>query len=231
MGEPVFGDELRRLREQLGLSLKKFAKLVHYDSGYLSKIENGLKPPTKTLAKVCDEALGAGERLSALVSPRAASTSSRWNLLGYLNRLSGDEAAAHNAWSTGIKHIAACAGRGKRSNLRVQSWLANIEACVGHTERARAAIVRLTEAEPHNGYIKYRLTHVLAELGDAEAAIRMLREAVQDGFLSVPLLLQEERLGLSCLIDLPEYRQVRLVLQQNVDRAKNKYARPPEGAD
>ncbi|MGQ0777353.1 MAG: helix-turn-helix domain-containing protein [Pseudonocardiales bacterium] len=522
MGEPVFGDELRRLREQLGLSLKKFAKLVHYDSGYLSKIENSLKPPTKTLAKACDEALGAGERLSALVSPRAASTSSRktqdgvrlagnglpplipqsgillpvvidgryillpldaatvagrglalamnlapslgdpsrletksanvelayelylrgqgllatnerqrieaaatlldrtldidprftraqaahgyamwrqyfsgwrselstleralgdvdaalrldpdsigahttliricwdmgwheralelgraiyekncdsldatlafaralnnggvaeaalpltlavlqvdptnptamklliwnhlmvgnypsalevarlylptyprdantrwavalahlgtgdvyaaiyaardavaadpddvtaWNLLGYLNRLSGDEAAAHNAWSTGIKHIAACAGRGKRSNLRVQSWLANIEACVGHTERARAAIVRLTEAEPHNGYIKYRLTHVLAELGDAEAAIRMLREAVQDGFLSVQLLRQEERLGLSCLIDLAEYRQVRLVLQQNVDRAKNKYASPPEGAD
>ncbi|MGI9000798.1 MAG: helix-turn-helix domain-containing protein [Pseudonocardia sp.] len=518
MGEPVFGDELRRLREQRGLSLNKFAKLAHYDPGYLSKVENGLKPPTKALAKACDEVLGSDVRLSALVPPRAASTSSRrtqdgvrlagdglspptpqsgvqlpvvidgrhillpldaaavagrglalamnlapslgdpsrletkpanverayelylrgqgllatnerqrieaaatlldraldidprftraqaargyamwrqyfsgsesepstleralgdvdavlrldphsigahtaliricwdmgwheralelgraiyekncdsldatlafaralnnsgmaetalpltlavlevdptnptalkllvwnhlmigdfpsaleaarlylpayprdantrwavalahlgsgdvnsaiyaaraavaadpddvtaWNLLGYLNRLSGDEVAAHHAWSTGIEHVAARAGRGKRRNLRVQSWLANIEACVGHAERARAAIVRPTEAEPHNGYLKYRLTHVLAELGDAEAAIRMLREAIQDGFLSVQLLRQEERLGLSCLIDLAEYRQVRLVLQQNVDRAKSKYASSP----
>ncbi|MCA1675094.1 MAG: helix-turn-helix domain-containing protein, partial [Actinobacteria bacterium] len=77
MGEPVFGDELRRLREQHGLSLKKFAKLVHYDPGYLSKIENGLKPPTRALAQACDEALGTGTRLSSLVPPRAASTSSR----------------------------------------------------------------------------------------------------------------------------------------------------------
>ncbi|MGH3972523.1 MAG: helix-turn-helix domain-containing protein [Pseudonocardiaceae bacterium] len=37
MGEPVFGDELRRQREQRGLSLKKFARLVHYDPGYLSR--------------------------------------------------------------------------------------------------------------------------------------------------------------------------------------------------
>jgi hypothetical protein len=93
-----------------------------------------------------------------------------------------------------------------------------------HTKRARAAIAQLTEAEPYNGYLKYRLTHVLAELGDTEAAIRMLREAIRDGFLSVQLLRQEGRLGLSCLIGLTEYRQVRLVLQQNVDRARNKYA-------
>ena len=77
MGEPVFGDELRRLRGQRGLSLKKFAKLVHYDPGYLSKIENGLKPPTRALAKACDVALGTDVRLSALEAPRAASTSSR----------------------------------------------------------------------------------------------------------------------------------------------------------
>ncbi len=66
MGEPTFG-ELRRLRDQRGLSLKKFAHLVHYDPGYLSKIENGLKPPTTTLADRCDAELDAGGALSALV--------------------------------------------------------------------------------------------------------------------------------------------------------------------
>jgi transcriptional regulator with XRE-family HTH domain len=59
-GEPTFGDEPRRLREQRGLSLKKFASLVLYDPGYLSKIENGLKPPTATLAKTMRR--GAGYR-------------------------------------------------------------------------------------------------------------------------------------------------------------------------
>lgn len=77
MDQSTFGEELRRLREQRGLSLKKFAKLVHYDAGYLSKIENSLKPPTETLAKACDEALGAGARLSTLVSTRETSMSSR----------------------------------------------------------------------------------------------------------------------------------------------------------
>lgn len=72
MAEPTFGDELRRLREQRGLSLKKFAHLVHYDPGYLSKIENGLKPPTATLATACDAALETGATLATLVPARPA---------------------------------------------------------------------------------------------------------------------------------------------------------------
>lgn len=147
-----------------------------------------------------------------------------WNLLGYLHRLGGDEAAAHDAWSRGLEHVAASAGEGDCHNPRVQSWLANIEACVGHAERAHSRVARLTEAEPHNGYLKYRLTHVLAELGDAEAAIRTLREAIQDGFLSVQLLWHDERLGLSNLVDLAEYHQVRRALRRNVERVKNRYA-------
>jgi Flp pilus assembly protein TadD len=128
--------------------------------------------------------LGSGDVQAAIHTARAAVAADPddvtvWNLLGYLHHLSGDETAAHDAWSTGLKHVDARTEKGNRHNLRVQSWLANIEACVGHAERARATIARLAEAEPRNGYIKYRLIHVLAELGDADAAIRMLREAIQ----------------------------------------------------
>ncbi len=150
-----------------------------------------------------------------------------WNLLGYLHRLSGDETAAHDAWSAGIEHAAARPYAGARPNLRVQSWLANSEACLGHTEQARAKVTQLAEAQPHNGYLKYRLTHVLAELGDAEEAIRILREAVQDGFLSAQLLRHDERLGVSSLVDLAEYGEVKRTLQQNVEGVKNKYAPSP----
>ena len=174
--------------------------------------------------------LGSGDFNAAIHTARDAVAADPdavtvWNLLGYLHRLGGDEAAAHNAWSMGIEHVSARRERGNHHNLRVQSWLANVEACVGNAERARAKIARLTDAEPHNGYLKYRLTHVLAELGDAEAAIRTLREAIQDGFLSVQLLRHEERLGISSLVGLAEYRQVRLALQQNVERVKKKYVR------
>jgi hypothetical protein len=73
MNQPTFGDELRSLRQQRGLSLKKFARVVHFDPGYLSKIENGLKPPSATVASRCDAALDAGGALSALVPAPAAS--------------------------------------------------------------------------------------------------------------------------------------------------------------
>lgn len=77
MNQPAFGDELRRLRRQRGLSLKEFARVVHFDPGYLSKIENGLKPPTATVASRCDAALDADGALSALVPAPAVSRLSR----------------------------------------------------------------------------------------------------------------------------------------------------------
>jgi hypothetical protein len=49
------------------LSLSKLAELVFYSKGYLSKVENGEKPPTLDLATQCDEVLGAGGNLVRLV--------------------------------------------------------------------------------------------------------------------------------------------------------------------
>ncbi|MEU9027225.1 helix-turn-helix domain-containing protein [Streptomyces sp. NPDC048383] len=62
-----FGAALRRIRTERGLSLSGLARLMHYSKGYLSKIENGTKPPTADLAQRCDEALGAGGALARLV--------------------------------------------------------------------------------------------------------------------------------------------------------------------
>ncbi|HCT75900.1 MAG TPA: hypothetical protein DGT23_04775 [Micromonosporaceae bacterium] len=67
MTQPAFGEELRRLRVQRGLSLRRLARQVHYDQGYVSKIENGLKPPTGAFATACDTVLDTGNMLTALV--------------------------------------------------------------------------------------------------------------------------------------------------------------------
>src|SRR5215468_6451697 len=65
----VFGTELRRRRMQSGLSLADLSRLVHYSKSHLSKVENGLKPPSIDLARRCDAAIGCDGALAGL-APR-----------------------------------------------------------------------------------------------------------------------------------------------------------------
>lgn len=62
----LFGEMLRRRRTERGLTLSRFAELIHYNKGYLSRIESGLKAPSEPLARQCDRALEArGELIAA----------------------------------------------------------------------------------------------------------------------------------------------------------------------
>jgi transcriptional regulator with XRE-family HTH domain len=66
--QPIsFGGELRGRRLAAGLSLTDLSRLVHYSKGQLSKVERGLKVPSRELARLCDAALDAGGVLAALV--------------------------------------------------------------------------------------------------------------------------------------------------------------------
>jgi transcriptional regulator with XRE-family HTH domain len=67
-----FGEELRRRRLAAGLTLSGLAQQVHYSKGQLSKVERGLKGPSLDLVRLCDAALAAAGRLTAL-APRATS--------------------------------------------------------------------------------------------------------------------------------------------------------------
>lgn len=58
-----FGELLRESRIAAGLSIGQLAKRVHYSKGYLSKIENDLKLPHDTMARLCDGVLDAGGSL------------------------------------------------------------------------------------------------------------------------------------------------------------------------
>jgi transcriptional regulator with XRE-family HTH domain len=62
-----FGQELRRRRLAAGITLTRFARMVHYSKGQLSKVERGIKAPSPDLARLCDGALGAGGALVGLV--------------------------------------------------------------------------------------------------------------------------------------------------------------------
>ncbi len=53
----AFGDELRRLLTERGMSLNELARRSNYDSGYLSKVARGHKRPNRELAERLNEVL------------------------------------------------------------------------------------------------------------------------------------------------------------------------------
>src|SRR5690349_13679640 len=65
--DPGFGRELKELREQHGLSLRRLGRIVHCSHGYLWDLETGSKRPSPAVVVLLDEALGASGRLSAMV--------------------------------------------------------------------------------------------------------------------------------------------------------------------
>ena len=54
----MFGERLRQLRTERGITLSRFATLTHYNKGYLSRIESGQKMPSEPVARACDQAPG-----------------------------------------------------------------------------------------------------------------------------------------------------------------------------
>ena len=55
-----FGALLRECRAAAGISMGELARRVNYSKSYLSKIENDVKPPPTTMARLCDAVLDAG---------------------------------------------------------------------------------------------------------------------------------------------------------------------------
>lgn len=70
---PLFGEELRRKRITAGLSLAQLAQMVHYSKGQLSKVERGIKTPSRDLIRLCDAVLEADGELVSLAGSRPAS--------------------------------------------------------------------------------------------------------------------------------------------------------------
>ncbi|MGW3007441.1 helix-turn-helix domain-containing protein [Streptomyces sp. NPDC001219] len=68
-----FGAELRRLREDAGMTLQQLADITSYSRGHLSKIERGTNPPTRNLAQRCDAHFGADGRLRRAYSAEVES--------------------------------------------------------------------------------------------------------------------------------------------------------------
>lgn len=68
---PTFAQEVRRLRNERGLSLSQMTGLVPYSKGHLSKIENGQVHPNPEMARLFDNVLQADGHLIELADAPA----------------------------------------------------------------------------------------------------------------------------------------------------------------
>jgi tetratricopeptide (TPR) repeat protein len=141
-----------------------------------------------------------------------------WVLLGYLHRNAGDEEGAQESWHQGLRTVPA------EANLRTLAWRANLLAAVGDRAGADHAVDTLVSVDPHNGYLRYRMAHVLAENGRAVNAVDMFSRAVDEGFLSVQLLRQELALGLVSLKGMTGFLSTLHTLDTAVNRCQRQYA-------
>jgi Helix-turn-helix domain len=64
-----FAQLLRALMEERGLSGNALARKVHCDPGYISRLASGKQRPSRNIALLLDDALGAGGKLAALARP------------------------------------------------------------------------------------------------------------------------------------------------------------------
>ncbi|MET8743566.1 helix-turn-helix transcriptional regulator [Streptomyces sp. NPDC004728] len=69
-----FGEELRKRRLDAGLSLTALSAAVHYSKAQLSKVERGIKAPSRDLVRLCDAVLRADGALVALATEPATET-------------------------------------------------------------------------------------------------------------------------------------------------------------
>lgn len=70
----TFGERLRALMAERGVSQRALAKAVHFDNAYLSRVANDRQGPSPTLAAALDDALEAGGELVALAAVHTPDT-------------------------------------------------------------------------------------------------------------------------------------------------------------
>jgi hypothetical protein len=144
-----------------------------------------------------------------------------WVLLGYLRRDLLGEAAAAEGWRAGLAQ-----GDGRDiSSSRAMAWLANVHAALGDEQRALSIVNDLCSREPDNGYLRYRLAYVLAELHRDDDAVDMLDQAVSRGLLSLQLARQEEILATARISASGRYCATMQRLEQRVAACGEAYAR------
>jgi len=210
-----------RLRIWCHLMVGNYGHAVEAAAGYLPA--HAADANTRWATALAYRHLGDGGEALRVIEDAATADPSDitvWVLLGYLRLHLHGEAAAAEGWKAGLAQV-----EGQDvSSTRARAWLANLYAALGD-ERSALGIVRdLCSREPGNGYLRYRLAHVLSELGRGDEAVDMLDQAVACGFLSAQLARREEVLATARISASERYCATMRRLEQGVAAHAAAYA-------
>lgn len=139
----TFGEKLRELMTERGLSLRKLAPRVPCDVGYLSKVSRDLKVPSSDMVARLDDALDVGGELAALC-PQPTGP------------LDGDEE----------ERLVLAARRPARTDMAVVESLAAVLAAQRHLEDAIGSA-------PLIDPVRAQLASIESMVGDARGPVRI----------------------------------------------------------
>ncbi|WP_412749135.1 helix-turn-helix domain-containing protein [Krasilnikovia sp. M28-CT-15] len=128
----AFGQRVRALRNERGLSLAELAAAIPCDKGHLSRIENGARRPTAELAHRIDDVLGArGDVVAASHLDVVAANDVRpWETAELLSRLRANDAAPPSIEALQATVLDLCCRYATRpaADLRVEAhvWLREV---------------------------------------------------------------------------------------------------------
>lgn len=136
--DPLFGERLRAIRTERGLSLRALAARAYSSKSHLHEFEVGEKQPTPDVARRLDEALQAGGELAGMVQPmrrwRAVATEP-WETADLLRRLQASDTTPATIEQLHGTVFELCCEYGWRNarELRVEGhgWLREVARLLG----------------------------------------------------------------------------------------------------
>ncbi|MBN1171502.1 MAG: helix-turn-helix domain-containing protein [Micromonosporaceae bacterium] len=178
----TFGVELRRRRIEANRSLATFSKEIHYCKSHLSKVETGVKPPSRDFAQRCDAALHADGELARLARPRrgggqsppVAESDAHWSPTFWLPTPAtplapDDPETLAECWHI-FEHIRTLGQRCAPDQL--VPWLARWTETLCRQTRHRQSLLFASRLAEFTGWM-------FQEMGDDDASIRWTNQAVR----------------------------------------------------
>ncbi|MEV5849666.1 helix-turn-helix transcriptional regulator [Streptomyces sp. NPDC051985] len=221
-----FAEALRVRREAAEISLAELARRVHYSKSYLSRVENGLRPPGRLLAERCDAALRADGALLALLPPTPEPHERRPEST---ERTESTESTGHpespgRTGRTGTGRPARAARRRPRADHPVQPPAAARPSGYGaeFDQHVRRGDTRHLLGEMYEAGQHYQAAYEAAgsdDLARAHAVVRSARRWSDPGQVDRDLLFRIDAC-LAALTGREDPRAVELRLQLSAHRAK-----------
>ena len=146
-----------------------------------------------------------------------------WYYGGCTLDVAGQAARAREAWREGIRRSDAILAKAENYHPRI--WQGRMYAKLGLRDKAIEAARRALEVYPNHPFVLYHMGAIRAILGDKKEAIEILKQAVDNGWMGIHYVYDEQRprKELFSLRDDPRFQAVRTKLARKVAALEKRF--------